>query len=263
MKSVMIDLLQQNEVLVKKSVLSLIVAIVVWQFVSWLMQPSTMPIKQVRIGGELNYVTAEDISTSLSALVDTGYFAMNSSEIVKHATALPWVNKATIRRVWPDTIVLTLVEQKPAAIWNKTALLNTQGEVFKPVFDNSLETLPSLSGVETSSQAILEEYRKVNNAIKSTGIQVSKLSLAEHGSWSAVMSNGIKVSVGHQSPEQAIGKSLRLLASLEGSLIDQLAKVDLRYPNGVSVQWKDGYKFADRVEQIAALKLKKDQPVKG
>ena len=62
---------------------------------------------------------------------------------------------------------------------------------------------------------------------------------------------------------QAIGKSLRLLASLEGSLIDQLAKVDLRYPNGVSVQWKDGYKFADRVEQIAAFKLKKDQPVKG
>jgi len=263
MKSVVGSLFKQYEPWAKKGLLLMIVAIGVWQLTTWLGKSSTMPIKHVRIGGELNHVTREEISTSLLQLVETGYFAMNTDEIIKKVTAIEWVNKARVRRVWPDTIVLILEEQQPVAVWNETALLNLHGEVFKPIFNKGLMALPSLSGIDSKSQKVLAELRKVNQSIKSIGVEVSVLNLAEHGSWSAMMSNGIKISVGHQSPEKEISKSLKLLASLEGSLIEHLDEIDLRYPNGVSVSWKDGYKFGESAAQIATLIWKKDQPTKG
>lgn len=247
----------------KKGLLFLIVALSVLQLVTWLGKPSTMPIKHVRIGGELKYVTREEISESLSQLVDTGYFSMDTDGIIKQVTAIEWINKARIRRVWPDTIVLTLDEHQPAAVWNEKALLNVNGEVFTPIFDQTLLALPSLSGIDSNSQKVLAELRKINQSIKSIGLEVSVLNLAEHGSWSAAMSNGIKISIGHQSPEKKIHKSLKLLASLEGSLVEHLDEIDLRYPNGVSVTWKDGYKFGEPMAQVSTLKLRKDQPTKG
>ena len=95
------------------AVLFLVVATVfVWQGLGWLNKPTTMPIKYVRVSGEMKHLSQEELSASLSALVDTGYFAMDADDIVKAVKNLEWVNKAKLRRVWPDTIVLFIEEQK-------------------------------------------------------------------------------------------------------------------------------------------------------
>jgi cell division protein FtsQ len=46
--------------------------------------------------------------------------------------ALPWVRRATVERMLPDTILLSIEERKPLAIWQhrgKFALIDEQGEV--------------------------------------------------------------------------------------------------------------------------------------
>lgn len=243
------------------AVLFLVVATVfVWQGLGWLNKPTTMPIKYVRVSGEMKHLSQEELSASLSALVDTGYFALDADDIVKAVKNLEWVNKAKLRRVWPDTIVLFIEEQKPMAVWNEVALLNQAGDVFRPTFDKALLSLPHLVGIEAESQQMLKELKKLNHSLAQTGFLVKTLNLAEHGSWSAELNNGTKIKVGDESPAQKIIKSLTLLASVDEGLIEHLDEVDLRYPNGMAVKWVDGYQFND---VKAAQALKKNQPTKG
>jgi cell division protein FtsQ len=257
------NLLEQSKSWAKSGVLLLLTVIIVWQLTAWLGKPTTMPIKHVRIGGELNYVAHEDISTSLSSLVQTGYFSMNTADIINKLTDIEWIKKAHIRRVWPDTILLIVEEQRPVAVWNETALLNVNGEIFKPEFDNSSLQLPRLSGVDDHSKVVLAEQKKIDQSINILDLSVEKLTLAEHGSWSAVLSNGVKIKAGYELPEKKISKSLLLLASIEGGLIEHLDEVDVRYPNGVAVTWKAGYKFDEAMVKKATLAMNKSQPTKS
>ena len=263
MKELVTYWFEQSKPWAKSSLVLLLLVVIVWRLTAWLGQSSTMPIKHVRIGAELNYVAHEDISQALSTVVKTGYFSMDTTEIVNELTAMEWVKKAHIRRVWPDTILLIVEEQRPAAIWNKTALLNVDGEIFKPMFDRSTIQLPSLSGTDSLSPAVLSEQKKINQSIENLGLSVKKLSLAEHGSWSAELSNGIKIKAGYGLAEKKISKSLALLSSINDSLLEHLDSVDLRYPNGVAVRWKEGYKFDGLKVPMASLKLKNNQPTKS
>jgi cell division protein FtsQ len=245
----------------KSSALLLLVVAGLWQLVTWMGLSNTLPIKHVRIEGSLNYVTQEEVSEALSGVVETGYFSMNTDEIVKQVTDIEWVKQARIRRVWPDTIVLSVVEQHPAATWNKTKLLNADGEVFEPIFDKASLNLPSLSGINSDSKSVLAELQRIDLSVKSIGLSVKQLALAEHGSWDAVMSNGVRIKAGNQLPEQKISKSLMLLSSLDGDLLEHLNEVDLRYPNGVAVTWKDGYVLGKSTGK--ELVVKNNQLAKG
>ena len=245
------------------AIVLLLLIVGLWQLQHWLQQATTMPIKHVRIEGELRHVSKEAVAESLAELVETGYFAMDSEAILSQLTELEWVADARIRRVWPDTMVLSFDEQKPVAVWNEKQLLNELGEVFQPELTPALLALPHLTGGAEQNRAILAEQQRIDSAIKELGLSVSNLDLAKHGSWTVVLSNGVKVKAGKQQPTQKISKSLALLASLDGDLLAYIETIDLRYPNGVSVAWREGYQLAKSKGQSAVFTLKEQRRVKG
>ena len=263
MKKVNNDFIEQMKAAVKSGLFVMVIALSIWQFMGWLQHPATLPIKQVRIEGELRRVTHSKVSAALSELVQTGYFAMDTNAIVEKVTALEWVSKAKIRRVWPDTIVLSLKEQQPVAIWNETALLNKQGEIFEPVFDAKKMQLPQLHGVDSKSLNILEKYKEIECLLAGLALSVVQLEQAEHGSWSVVLSNGVKLNVGHDEPENKIKHSLSALAALDGGLVEHIQTIDLRYPNGMAVTWKDGYEFGQPNTKVKSPSSNKIKPLKG
>lgn len=256
-------LLGQAKSLIKVMVLIWVVALGLWQLLDWMAKPSTMPIKQVRIEADLRYLTREEISQTLLPYVETGYFAVDSKAIVQAVTQLEWVEQVSIRRVWPDTVVVEIIEQIPVAVWNKTALLNTQGDVFKPVVPQSLMQLPNLSGIDRNSKDVLVQSRQINQSIASLDLSVQQLSLSEHGSWQVVLNNGIQVKTGNVLPKKEMSKSLKALASLQGDLVSHVGTIDLRYPNGVAVAWKVGYQLGQPNKTDATLAVNKQQPTKG
>lgn len=209
-----------------------------WSAVDWLHKPQTLPIKHVRVKGELKHVSYQQITDTLSLLVQTGYFSMNTRAIVNALENLEWVQKASIRRIWPDTIALNLIEQQPLVVWNKKHLLNDEGQIFSPVLNDNLLKKPHLNGSDGQNQSVLQTYLTINKEVADIGVSITRLTLAEHGGWSLVLSNGIRVEVGHQNPVPLVIKGLRLLTSLEGERLNTVQKIDLRYPNGLAVAWK-------------------------
>ncbi|PHS71807.1 MAG: cell division protein FtsQ [Cycloclasticus sp.] len=263
MKNANTDTMKPSKAFAVPTILLLLIGLSIWQLLQWMGQPNTMPIKHVRIEGEMKHIPQEDISNALAVLVQTGYFAVDSDAIINKLTDLQWIREARIRRVWPDTLVVSIEEQNPVAVWNKTQLLNVQGEVFKPMLNMQIFRLPYFSGVNSESKQILTVQKNLNVLMTELALSVQELKLAEHGSWSVVLSNGLKINAGKQSPERKIIKSLNALASQEGELIEHAKMMDLRYPNGVSVMWKKGYVVGQPNERMRSLVIKNNKPTKG
>lgn len=241
MKDLAVDALTSYMTTIKTVLFILLIGFAIWQLQQWMTMPGTLPIKQVRIEGELKNLSHEEVTGALSKLVQTGYFALDSRAIVNKVTDLGWVYEARIRRIWPDTIELSIREQTPVAVWNKEKLLNDKGELFNATLNEALKQLPALSGIDSDSKAVLAEQQRINESLMGAALTVKQLNLAEHGSWSMQLSNGMKVKAGRFTSMGRIAKSLNVLASLEGNLVERIKALDLRYPNGVSVVWKEGY----------------------
>lgn len=241
----------------------LLMIVSAWQLRAWMDKSSTMPIKYVRVEGQLTNLPQEEITKALSPLVKAGYFTLDSEGMVNKVQDLAWVREARIRRVWPDTIVVSVVEQNPVAVWNESHMLNEQGDVFKPSGDVTSFGLPLLAGVEEKKRDILLVKEKVDASIRNLDLSVKQLSLAEHGSWSVVLNNGVTLMIGNKAPENEVSKSLRVLASLDRNLIGQAQVMDLRYPNGVAVTWKEGFVLGKPSEKKQSFVVNKEQPKEG
>jgi cell division protein FtsQ len=247
---------------VKSAVLLLLLALGVWQTMLWMAKPSTMPVKHVRIEAELKNLSKEKISSELLELVQAGYFSIDREAIVKKITDMEWVKGAHVRRVWPDTIVVSLIEQTPVAVWNKTKFLNKTGEIFQPEISTLIESLPLLSGIDSRSKFVLAQNENINDSIEVFGVSVQQLDLFEHGSWKVLLSNGISVKAGNKLPAKEMNKALGVLVSIQAELLNHVRAIDLRYPNGVSVIWKDGYEFG-KLSSGQKLAQNTNQPTKG
>ena len=75
-----------------------------------------------------------------------GFFNLDVDAVRIALLAEPWVNDVTVKRIWPDSIHVTVIEQLPAARWKEKGLLNTAGQYFEPDAASIPSNLPLLSG---------------------------------------------------------------------------------------------------------------------
>ena len=80
--------------------------------VRWLLDPHTLPIKRVQISGQFRHLTSAQLQEAVSGTVVGGFFTVNVDAVMRAARTLPWVDTASVRRVWPDTLRLEVAEQR-------------------------------------------------------------------------------------------------------------------------------------------------------
>ncbi len=76
-----------------------------------------LPIKYVRIEGAFQYISKNKIKRVIIEQVQNGLYNANIQQIQKSVYQLPWAEKVTVKRVWPDAIDIKIVEQTPAVRW--------------------------------------------------------------------------------------------------------------------------------------------------
>jgi cell division protein FtsQ len=234
--------LSENVILLRKFGVLLVITAMIWQLSAWLNNPTMLPIKNVRIESAFSHVSKQKLSEALSTHVDTGYFAMDVAAVVNAAESLAWVKKASVRRVWPDSMVISIVEQSIAAKWNDKSFLNQEGEIFSPIKIEVLTEVPQLYGANHQSHLVLEKLNALNASISSEALLVSVLAKAEHGSWTVKLKNGTEILMGKRDPLEAIKIGVQVLALASDEVLQKIEVLDVRYPNGLSIIWKKGRK---------------------
>ena len=208
----------------------------------FLQQDNTLPILHVSVEGDFEYVDKAVLMNAVSSLTRGGFMGIDVAGIQAAGESLPWVKEVQVRRVWPDSLHLIVVEQVAIARWGKSGFVNEQGDLFTPTNNVELPDLALLDGAVDSFKLVTKRYLKMNKVLQSEGLEISSLKMNKRRAWSMTLSNGVKVAFGRTNNEQRFKRFVSIYKRSLGQYQAQIDEMDMRYPNGLSVVWKQGQK---------------------
>ena len=66
------------------------------------------PLREIRLGGELQHVTQEQVEAVVKKELKGNFFTLDLVSARHAFEKLPWVRGASVRRRWPDRLEVTL-----------------------------------------------------------------------------------------------------------------------------------------------------------
>jgi cell division protein FtsQ len=204
---------------------------------SWLLGPQHMTLTRVRVDGQVRHTSRETLRRTLAKCAKGSFFALDLTSIRKTLEALPWVAQASVRRVWPLTLVVRLREREALAHWGDKDLVSPSGEVFTPDSASMPPGLILLQGPTGTAREMVERYRWIQAHLAAHGLEPVRLELSARRAWYLDLKGGMHLSLGTQDLEERLERFLDYLPRLPQ--LQQIEQVDLRYTNGFAVRWRE------------------------
>lgn len=197
------------------------------------------PMRHLQVSAPFRFVSPLQVREAVTAHLDKGFFAVDLAAINADLEKLQWVEKAEVRKQWPDTLAVRLVEFSPLAHWNGTSLVAEQGSIFaKP--PGKLPALPNFSGQDIQSDEMVVFYHAAQPMFQSVGLSIKELAVSERNSWRIVLSDGLVLQVGRNDTGTRLARFVELLPKIRREQqLKKLIHADLRYTNGFALVWND------------------------
>jgi cell division protein FtsQ len=211
-----------------------------WEGAQVLQRLPLAPLKQLIVAASVDKVSPAQIEQTARAAITGNFFTVNLEQAQAAFERLPWVRRASLRRVWPDGIELVLEEHHPVARWTpqngEARLVNDRGEVFGAV---SAESLPVFSGPEESAARVLGRYREFSEALATIARVPVAVRLSPREAWQVKLDDGVVLELGRDQPKAPLAERLVRFTTHYGAVKDRLhaiGVVDMRYPNGFALR---------------------------
>lgn len=210
-----------------------------WQ---WLWPQLDRPIRQVLVESKLGEVEArnqQQLQAQLERFGEARFLSTRLAGLQQALEQLPWVDQVRISRIWPDQLKVEVVEQQPIARWGEQQWLNSRGQVFSGVTRTPETVMPQLIGPEGSQEQVMQQYWSLTRILRPMGYSIARLELRARGSWFVDTREGLELLLGR---DQVLEKMRRFTTIYERELkaqMNQIARVDLRYANGLAIAWRD------------------------
>lgn len=196
------------------------------------------PVRQLRVDAEFNHVSAEQIRAAAATHLGTGFFALDLDRVRASVAALPWVEKVEVRKQWPDTLEVRVLEQQPFARWGDHRLIGHNGTLFSAPGAESIQGVPHLVGPDDRLSDVIDFYTRSQRLFSGTGLSVVGVALSERGSWTLVLGSGAEVEIGREQATSRLQRFIAVLPRLEATRSGGFERADLRYANGFAIRWQ-------------------------
>jgi cell division protein FtsQ len=194
------------------------------------------PLRTLRVEGRLQRVDAQRLRATVLPYAAKGFFAVRLADAQAAVARLPWVERAEVRKRWPDVLEVSIVEHRPFARWGNDRLLSQHGRLF-PSQGAMPAGLPLLDGPDSRVADVVALYNESRALFAPSGVDVRALKLDPRGSWSLVLSNGTDVIIGSSEARLRLARFARLMPQLLSQKQLPLVRADLRYTNGFALSW--------------------------
>ncbi len=198
------------------------------------------PIRAIEIEGSFHRVSALDVEAELAGDIGRGFFSADLRAMQARLETAPWVDNAQVRRRWPDTLTVRVVEQVPAARWGEAGLLNVRGELFIEQARHLPPELPRLAGPDGAEAVVAERYLRLHEQLLGLGLQVVEVEMDARGAWRLALDTGLEVRLGRRDVDARIERFLAAAGGVLAPRMTDISYVDMRYSNGFSVGWASG-----------------------
>ena len=229
----------------------------------WLSQRPVFTLRHIQIepitGHTLKHINLPVVKSQVLETVQGNFFSVRLEDVKRGFESMPWVRRASVRRDWPNGLVISIEEQTPFGTWggaeNQT-LMNAHGEIFSgrvSDVDDDFRFVEFI-GPADSSKEVLRLYHKANTWFSPWKAKVVGLSLTDRYAWHVQLSNGMRVEFGRDEEtadqsltEERVARLLKYWPQVQEKWAGRVDAVDLRYGNGFAVH-------------LASANVKKNDP---
>jgi cell division protein FtsQ len=228
----------------------------------WLSQRPVFALRQMQIepmpGQSVQHLHLSLVKNQVLEKIQGNFFTVRLESIKEAFEAMPWVRHASVRRVWPNGLAVSIEEQRPFGIWGSRSahqFMNPFGEVFSgsisEIADSS--SLIDVSGPEGSNKEVMQLYQKASRWFMPWNVVVTNVHLSDRYSWSIKLSNGTRIEFGRDEEgqgkaltEERVARLIEYWPKAQDRLNGRVDTIDLRYGNGFAVHLASaGNKKAD------------------
>ena len=227
-------------------------------------QPLGFAIDKVDVRG--NSETSEiDVLQALWMTGSQTLLSLDPTGARQTLESMPWIDRASVQKIFPDRVTIDLNEHRPYAIWQSDKsfyVVNREGKKIVPYMPGRFDALPVIVGEGAAGAAagILDdmegfpEFRARVRAYIRVGSR----------RWDLDLKNGVTIRLPEEKPMEAVAQVVRM--DRENTLLERdIAMVDMRLSDRVVVRLtEDSLKRRkQRLEERAKLikRLGKDKPV--
>jgi len=199
-------------------------------------------LKTIRVEGELLHVSRAEVIQVLEGRLRGTFFTVDIESIRAMFEEIPWVRRAQVRRVWPDTVEVQVEEHLPIAHWNRDnsgpgLLVSAYGDVF---LGHSDAPLLRLSGPEGTERDVVRRFVAFRDALAPIGLEPVEVSLSPRYAWQTKLNNGLLLHIGRDLEKDPAVARLERFVRIYPHTVARMSRrpsyVDLRYSNGLALR---------------------------
>ncbi len=198
------------------------------------------PIRAVEVEGVKDARRQKEVQLTLSESVsDENFFSVSLNDIYRQARALEWVADVEVRRQWPDRLIIRIDERVPVAVWNDDLLVSNAGQTFRALNKYSVDALPKLFGPKDRLMTVLDYYHSMSKVLAPVGRRIARMDIDARLTARLQLDDGVGVTVDRENYARKLRRFVKLYDSVLATDSRGLKKVDLRYSDGMAVQWQN------------------------
>ncbi|HBH36740.1 MAG TPA: hypothetical protein DDW45_10570 [Gammaproteobacteria bacterium] len=213
-----------------------VIAVAAYWIHQKIQDPLLMPVKSVVLDGSFEHVERSELESIISKAMSGGFFMLDVSGIHSALKHLQWVSSVTVRRVWPDVLVIKIEEHAPFARWGGDKLISEQGELFAPHAMDAFSSLPQIDAEAKFAADVMQRFRQISELLHGED-KVARLRRNARSGWTLWLTSGVRIELGNTKVMERLARARLLLDHFAGQ-IAMLDVIDARYSGGVAVRMK-------------------------
>ena len=150
-----------------------------------------------------------------------------------------WVSSASVKKIYPGTLKITLREREPLGLWQRGSLVSVidrQGTVITDGIEDRFAALPLFVG--HGAQILASDFLTLLDRYPAIRARTRAAVYVSNRRWDLVLDNEIEIKLPETRVEAALDELLRLTAET-GLMTRDIVSVDLRLTNEVVVRLTD------------------------
>ncbi len=223
------------------------------------------PVTSVMVEGALTTADRSAVQQALEPNLNLGLLRLDLDEVVSQVNALEWPQSVSVRRVWPNQLVVGVVKQQVVATWNGSKFLTSTGKIVSlagpsgseafsvnaattaSAASNAEPLLPELRATTATPAEALEIYQRLAALTRSQVADAQHnhllvaLSQDKLGEWQVTLAPTLLVKLGSAQSVAELGERLQRFFVVRQQQPDdaqrRLRYADARYESGVALNW--------------------------
>jgi cell division protein FtsQ len=212
----------------------------------WVSQWPMFTLRTVRVesmdGADLKHVNKLTLRAGALGKIKGNFFTTNLEQVRAAFESVPWVRRATVRREWPDQLIVAVEEHEALGTWGEDGrLLSVKGDLFTANLAEADEdhALPEFAGPDGSEKEVLARFADLRAWFAPIALVPQALNLSSRYAWTVKLDNGMSVALGREQDRTTLKTRVERLVGIYPQLLarlrDGIDTIDMRYPNGLAL----------------------------